>query len=103
MLLCAFNMLSAAHLLQLPNDLPLYLWPWSNGAFCLLTMSGVVTAQLLLTGQRNGKLALFFALGLLLTGALATPLGISKIRATPTWSIVSAGASVLLFLFLYWI
>jgi heparan-alpha-glucosaminide N-acetyltransferase len=31
------------------------------------------------------------------------PLGISKIRATPTWALYSVAASVLLFTLLYWI
>ncbi len=34
---------------------------------------------------------------------LLTPLGISKIRATPTWLLVCSGAAVLSFLLLYWI
>ena len=34
---------------------------------------------------------------------LLTPLGISKIRATPTWCLYSAAASTLIFLLLYWL
>jgi predicted acyltransferase len=46
--------------------------------------------------------AAFF--GLLLTaGRVLTPLGISKIRATPTWSLYSIGAAVLVFALLFWI
>ena len=39
----------------------------------------------------------------LLAGWLLTPLGISKIRATPTWGLYSAGAATLAFLALYWV
>jgi predicted acyltransferase len=47
--------------------------------------------------------AVAFALVVLVAGWLLTPLGISKIRATPTWSLYSIGAGVLLFTGLYWI
>jgi predicted acyltransferase len=48
-------------------------------------------------------LALAFAVAMLGAAGLLTPLGISKIRATPTWCLASAGASVLAFMALYWI
>lgn len=106
--LCAFNSVTAAHLIPFPNRLPLYLWPWSNGAFVILTMSGIITANVVLSDEwvrplsRKMKLSAAFGVVLLLAGALAVPLGISKIRATPTWCLVSAGASVFVFLLLYW-
>jgi predicted acyltransferase len=36
-------------------------------------------------------------------GWLLTPLGISKIRATPTWTLWNIGAAMLVFTLLYWI
>ncbi len=107
--MCAFNMATAAGFIGFPATLPLYLWPWSNGAFAVLTMSGIVTAQILLTDEwgftLSNKLgrATGFGVVLLLAGAISVPLGISKNRATPTWCLVSAGTSVLLFVLLYWI
>jgi heparan-alpha-glucosaminide N-acetyltransferase len=44
-----------------------------------------------------------FALASLAAGRLMTPLGISKIRATPTWSLYCIAAAVLSFALLYWI
>jgi heparan-alpha-glucosaminide N-acetyltransferase len=44
-----------------------------------------------------------FAVIALLSGWLLAPLGISKIRATPTWCLCSIGCSILLFTLLYWI
>jgi heparan-alpha-glucosaminide N-acetyltransferase len=108
-LLCAFNMAAASHVVQFPNRLPLYVWPWSNGAFAILTLSGTITADVLLTDRwadslaGRAKLTSGFGAILLLTGWASSPLGISKIRATPTWCLVSAGSSVFLFLLLYWI
>ena len=108
-IMCAFNMAAAAGLIGLPATLPMYLWPWSNGAFAVLTMSGIVAAQILLTDEWGFTLrnkltrATGFGVVLLLAGAISVPLGISKNRATPTWCLVSAGTSVLLFVLLYWI
>ena len=47
--------------------------------------------------------AVVFAVIALLLGWLLTPLGISKIRATPTWTLWDIGAAVLVFTLLYWI
>ena len=44
-----------------------------------------------------------FALLCFIAGRLFVPLGISKIRATPTWSLYSIGASILVFALFYWI
>ena len=48
-------------------------------------------------------LAAAFAVSALVAAKLFTPLGISKIRATPTWCLASVGASVLVFMLLYWL
>ena len=44
-----------------------------------------------------------FALLALAAGWLAVPLGISKIRATPAWTLWNIGAAMLAFTLLYWI
>ena len=36
---------------------------------------------------------------MLMAGWILTPFGISKIRATPTWSLYSIGAAILMFTF----
>jgi heparan-alpha-glucosaminide N-acetyltransferase len=46
---------------------------------------------------------LLFAGVVLVAGWILTPLGISKIRATPSWCLYSVGSSVLLFAALFWI
>jgi heparan-alpha-glucosaminide N-acetyltransferase len=100
---------SAARLVPFPVRLPLYFWPFGNGALACIMMAGVVTSILFLgAGQRPSSrfsigMAAGFALLTLLAGAALTPLGISKIRATPTWSLYSVGAAILLFIALYWL
>lgn len=104
--LCA---VSTAHWLNFPNTLPLYFWPFSNGSWACMTMAGVVTSVIFLgdhrwrTSREKMLLAVVFALPVLAAGWLLTPLGISKIRATPTWCLYSVGAAVLCFTLLYWI
>ncbi|MGC2547868.1 MAG: DUF5009 domain-containing protein, partial [Silvibacterium sp.] len=74
-----------------------------------MTMAGVVTSSIFLgahrwhTARQKMLLAVAFAVPVLAAGWLLTPLGISKIRATPTWSLYSVGAAVLCFTLLYWI
>jgi predicted acyltransferase len=95
--------------LDFPNTLPLYFWPFSNGSWACMTMGGVVTSAIFLgehrwrTAREKMLLAMAFAVPVLIAGWLLTPLGISKIRATPTWSLYSVGAAVLCFTALYWI
>jgi heparan-alpha-glucosaminide N-acetyltransferase len=95
-----------------PGTLPLYLWPFGNGAMASIAMAGVATTGIFL-GDRQKKTetafrkkaatAALFSIASLLSGWLLSPLGISKIRATPTWCLYSIGCSVLLFTLLYWL
>jgi predicted acyltransferase len=104
--LCAF---STAGWIVFPRHLPLYVWPFGNGALCCIIMAGAITSSIYLslprgrTPQQLMYLAAGFCLLTFAAGWLLTPLGISKIRATPTWALYSVGAAVLLFILLYWI
>ena len=108
-LLLAFNICSTARLIPLPGRMPMYEFPPDNGAMASIIMAGVLTSQLFLSVNRgvSAKTTILKALGLavamLVVGAICMPLGISKIRATPTWSLWSIGASMLLFTLLYWV
>jgi heparan-alpha-glucosaminide N-acetyltransferase len=94
---------------QLELRLPLYLWPIGSGALASTAMAGIVTSTIFFGEHRWRSLrqrmilAAGFAAASLLAAWLLTPLGISKIRATPTWCLYSIGASVLSFAMLYWI
>jgi heparan-alpha-glucosaminide N-acetyltransferase len=107
--LVAFNSLCTAKWITFPQHAPLYLWPFGNGAMGSITMGGIVTSVIFLGAHRwqtlrqKTVLALTFAFSSLLAGWLLTPLGISKIRATPTWCLYSIGAAVLFFTALYWV
>lgn len=107
--LVTFNAFCAARWITFFHDVPLYLWPFGNGAMACITMAGIVTSVIFLgahprqTIRQKILLGLAFGFSTLVAGWFLTPLGISKIRATPTWSLYSVGAAVLLFTLLYWI
>jgi heparan-alpha-glucosaminide N-acetyltransferase len=109
LLFLALNIVSTAHLWLFPSHVPLYIWPFGNGAMPCIILAGVVTANLLMPSQTSTpsipKLwpTLAFGIGMLLAGFLLTPLGISKIRATPTWCLYSAGAAAIMIAGLYWL
>ncbi|MBB5342958.1 DUF5009 domain-containing protein [Tunturibacter empetritectus] len=102
---------STAKWIPFPGHTPLYLWPFGNGAMASIALAGVVTSGIFVDsrGLRSTTLrqksiaAISFGSITLLGGWLLTPLGISKIRATPTWCLYSIGCSVLLFTLLYWV
>lgn len=107
--LVAFNSLCTAKVIVLPRHLPLYYWPFGNGAMASITMAGIVTSVIFL-GEHRWKtmgqritIGIVFAFVSLVAGRVLTPLGISKIRATPTWCLYSIGAAVLSFTLLYWL
>jgi heparan-alpha-glucosaminide N-acetyltransferase len=111
--LLVLNICCSARLVHFPRWLSTYEWPFGNGAHSALVMAGVVTAQIFF-GLRPGtnerppakaatRTAALFALLALASGWLAVPLGISKIRATPAWTLWNIGAAVLAFTLLYWI
>ena len=107
--LTAFCAIATARLIPSPEHIPLYFWPFSNGASASITMAGLATTTILLRPDNKQSIrtriimALAFALTMLAAAWLLAPLGISKIRATPTWCLASSGAAVLAFLLLYWI
>jgi heparan-alpha-glucosaminide N-acetyltransferase len=106
--LTTFCALRTSHVLAIRTP-PLYLWPFNSGAWASITMAGIVTSVIFLGKDANRTLrgrmwlALAFAMATLAAAWLLSPLGISKIRATPTWCLASVGASVLAFMLLYWI
>lgn len=101
--------LYTAHHLEFLRHVPWHYWPFGNGAMAAIVMAGIVTSSIFLGPHalktNRQKLSTGFALGLaiLFFGWLYAPLGISKIRATPTWCFWSIGAAILCFTALYWI
>lgn len=89
--------------------LPLYIWPFGNGSSVSLILAGAATSKLFF-GEAQGKplrlknlQALAFAAAALIAGWLLTPLGISKIRATPTWCLYTIAAAAAIFTLLHYL
>ncbi|HEY6413499.1 MAG TPA: DUF5009 domain-containing protein [Edaphobacter sp.] len=107
--LVTFNAVCTAGGNALIKHVPLYVWPFHNGSSASIVMAGIVTSVIFLSAHRwqtlrqKILLGIVFGFSTLTSGWLLTPLGISKIRATPTWCLYSIGAAVLLFTLLYWI
>ena len=109
----AFNAGSVAKVIPLAGHYPLYVWPFDNGAHVCLVLAGVIASQIFLgvnpyaterpAPHKATLTAVLFGVAMLIAGWFMMPLGISKIRATPTWVLWSAGAAVLMFTLLYWI
>lgn len=102
--------LTTRHLLHFPPPhTPIYLWPLYNGAMVLIVMAGIVVSNIFFSAHRwtelrsRIQLALAFAAVTLAGAFLLAPLGISKIRATPTWCLGSIAAATLAFTLLYWV
>jgi heparan-alpha-glucosaminide N-acetyltransferase len=108
-LLMTLCVITAQRILIFPDHTPLYFWPFGNGSMAAITMAGVVTSSIFISVGSFSKMRRpfvvsgLFALLCFAAGRLFVPLGISKIRATPTWSLYSVGASILVFALLYWI
>lgn len=112
-LLLALCACTAAKIVVLPSSFSWYVWPVGNGSHVCLVMAGVMTSQIFF-GLRPGtddrpdaKSATLWSVTIgplaLVVGWLLTPLGISKIRATPTWTLWNIGVAMLVFTALYWI
>jgi heparan-alpha-glucosaminide N-acetyltransferase len=105
-ILVAYNSACCAHWLRL-DHLSLYAWPFGNGAMPSLAMAGIVTSQIfvgdLTHPARKMQFGIVLALVSFAAGWFLRPLGISKIRATPTWALWTVAASCVLFTLLYWL
>jgi heparan-alpha-glucosaminide N-acetyltransferase len=118
-LLVLLNIGITAHWLPYPQ--PMYLFPFDNGAMPSLTMAGIVVSTIFLpehgpsTPAKNASIpapnatnrrflyGLLFAAACALLGLATKPLGISKIRATPSWALWSIAAATAIFALFYWL
>ena len=101
----------AGKLVLFPDRTSMWAWPPSNGSMIAIAMAGVFTSTLffgplshrLKTPSHRITAGVAFAALCALAGLIASPLGISKNRGTPTWSLWSIAASIAVFTLLYWI
>ncbi|HEY1799500.1 MAG TPA: DUF5009 domain-containing protein [Terriglobales bacterium] len=107
--LTALNILCGLHWISWAYRAPFYVWPFKSGAFSSIVFAGLLTSLLFLTDDfttnraKKTAAALCFAAMLFALGSLTVPLGISKVRATPTWCLFCSGAAICVILALYWV
>ena len=106
-LFTAMNALESAKLLHTPW--PWWVWPLGTGSMMSLVFAGVVLSTIFFLEPRlvtfRAKAVPALALGAVCAVAalLLTPLGVSKIRATPTWVLYTVAACCAAYTLLYWI
>lgn len=102
------NALSTAGKLNWLNSLPPYEKPFEAG-LSSLTMAGLLASLLIVDDtiasslRQKVRWALISAAILFSAGWLLRPLGISKIRDTPTWCLYCMAANLTIAILLYWI
>lgn len=108
-LLIALNVAVKADVLQFLSGWPRYLWPFGTGSLASITMAGILFSRIFLDHDLaetyRQKLAWGAALVLLFMagGWGLLPFGLAKIGGTPSWCLLSAGFSAIIYLAVYWI
>jgi len=105
--LCTLNAASTLGWLASVRRLPPFAQPFEAG-LSSVTMAGLIASLIIIKGAiaRDFRAKALWATGyasiLFVAAWLLTPLGISKLRDTPTWCLYCAGLSTLVLLVLYW-
>lgn len=103
----AYNVATAAGVL--PWSEKWWIWPVYNGSFGMLVFAGVVLTTIyfldpaITSFRRRATLACSFGVIAALAGWLLLPLGLSKIRATPSWVLFTIAACCWVYTLLYWL
>ncbi|RZK83158.1 MAG: DUF5009 domain-containing protein [Pedobacter sp.] len=102
-LLSLMNAAAAMNWLTALDSIKTYFWIVGDGSMPALSIAGVITAiayKNLTSKNKNFWIILVtFAFILIAYGVISRPLwGISKIRATPSWTTISSGIAILGFL-----
>ncbi len=105
-----FNIAAHAGWLEFLNPVRSVIWITSDGSLPTLTMAGVITSVIYRKFAQRDKLTQYTVTMALISvvmlglGFAIRPLdGISKIRATPSWTAICTGISILCFVILIYI
>jgi heparan-alpha-glucosaminide N-acetyltransferase len=107
-LLCALNVMSIEGSFDWLHRLPPYTQPFEAG-LASITMAGLIAYLIVLENSLASSfraktlMAFGFAAILAVAAWKLAPLGISKLRDTPSWCLYCAAANTLAVLLLYWI
>jgi len=108
--LLLYNIASLADYTSFLGNARQYLWIISNGSSASLVMAGIVTSVIYRRLNEQGKNNQFWlvlsvmAIVMFIAGfALRPNWGISKIRATPSWTMICTGISIICFIILIYL
>lgn len=108
-LFLAYNIVRTAGMLDFLSPVLKYCWFIGNGSEVSLIMSGVIISLVYknnINNQNKNFFSVVFVIALLMLGFgfITRPIaGISKIHATPAWTAICAGISIIVFAFLIFI
>ena len=103
----AYNIAATARVL--PTSERWWVWPVHNGSMGALMFAGIVLSGIFFaeprldTFRKKAYAALGFGVAAGVVALLTVPLGISKIRATPTWVLATVAACCAVYTALYWV
>jgi predicted acyltransferase len=109
-LLIAFYLGIRSGDLRLPSFLSFLHGQAGNASHSAIVVAGIIVSLLFFEDsptrsvRQRAEWLVVFAMLLFVVGFLLRPLhGISKVHATPTWSLYCAGIGILVYVLLYWI
>lgn len=107
LLFTAYNIAASGGLIRIQAGW--WLWPIQNGSMPALMFAGIVLSIIFFaqpsldTFRKKAATALGFGVAAAAGAWLTVPLGISKIRATPTWVLVTIAACCMVYAALFWV
>lgn len=102
-----WNIVTSAKLVRM--DLPWWIWPVQNGSMGTLVFAGVGLSTIFFfeprfeSFRKKAVAACLVGVSACVAAYLLRPLGISKIRATPTWVLFTIAASCGVYICLFWL
>ncbi len=107
--LVLLNVGMKAGVLEFVRSWPSLLWPFRSGSAASITMSGVIMSMIIFDDgvakslQEKFKWGISYVVLLFVAGWALLPFGLAKIGGTPSWCLLSAGFTGIIFIFVYWL
>ncbi len=107
--LVLLNVGMKAGVLEFVRSWPSLLWPFRSGSAASITMSGVIMSMIIFDDgvakslEEKFKWGISYVVLLFVAGWALLPFGLAKIGGTPSWCLLSAGFTGIIFIFVYWL
>ncbi len=107
--LVLLNVGMKAGVLEFVRSWPSLLWPFRSGSAASIAMSGVIMSMIIFDDgvakslEEKFKWGISYVVLLFVAGWALLPFGLAKIGGTPSWCLLSAGFTGIIFIFVYWL